>query len=79
MSMMEPFLPHPHREETIAAADAGAGAPEPAPGFGVEGEDPDTSPSWAQDDERAATGTVTPPDDVPFRTPDPGEVGRTEP
>jgi hypothetical protein len=71
--MMEPFLPHPPHDEEIAAADAGAGAPEPAPGFGIGGEEPDRPA--AEDD--PAEGSAA-PDDVPFRTPDPDEVGRTD-
>ncbi|RZS82752.1 hypothetical protein EV189_3147 [Motilibacter rhizosphaerae] len=42
MSTIEPFVPHPDRDEEVAAADPGAGAPETAPGFGVEGEQRDT-------------------------------------
>lgn len=71
MSMAEPFLPRSRRDETIAAADAGVGAPEPAPGFGIDGEHTDV-PEDADD----ASGSATPPDDVPFRTPDPDDVGR---
>ncbi|WP_225754278.1 hypothetical protein [Actinotalea sp. Marseille-Q4924] len=36
MSMMEPFVPHPKDEETVAAADPGAGAPARADGVGTE-------------------------------------------
>jgi hypothetical protein len=36
MSMMEPFIPHPKDEETVAAADPGAGAPAQADGVGTE-------------------------------------------
>jgi hypothetical protein len=38
MSMMEPFMPHPDTEETVAAADAGQGAPTSAEGTGVAAE-----------------------------------------
>jgi len=78
MSMMESFMPHPERDETIAAADPGNGAPAPAPGFGIEGEDPDRAQSQEQDQEEAQAGPVAdaPDDDVPFRTPDPRDVHR---
>lgn len=36
MSMMEPFIPRPKDEETVAAADPGAGAPAQADGVGTE-------------------------------------------
>nr|WP_297427271.1 hypothetical protein [uncultured Actinotalea sp.] len=36
MSMMEPFIPHPKDEETVAAADPGAGAPAQADGVATE-------------------------------------------
>jgi hypothetical protein len=36
MSMMEPFVPHPKDEETVAAADPGPGAPAQADGVGTE-------------------------------------------
>lgn len=36
MSMMEPFVPHPKDEETVAAADPGQGAPARADGVGTE-------------------------------------------
>lgn len=35
MSMMEPFMPHPRDEETVAAADPGPGAPPQADGVGT--------------------------------------------
>lgn len=34
--MMEPLLPHPGRDETVAAADPGQGAPPPAEGTGPD-------------------------------------------
>ncbi|WP_298462318.1 hypothetical protein [uncultured Cellulomonas sp.] len=76
MSMMEPFIPHPdHDDETIAAADPGAGAPDAAPGFGVGGEESDVRPGGeATPVSDAAAG---PDGDVPFRTPDPDDVGAT--
>lgn len=36
MSMMEPFMPHPKDEETVAAADPGPGAPAQSDGLGTE-------------------------------------------
>ena len=75
MSMAEPFMPHPPRAETVAAADPGPGGPEPAPGFGIGGEDPDVAQS--QDDDRPSREQELAPaadGDVPFRTPDPGEL-----
>ena len=79
-------------DDGIPAADPGAGAPPTADGFGVGGEEPDrpeeagageASPEGAgveeagtEDDGAQATAGSGPDDDPPFRTPDPGEVGR---
>ncbi|KGM13241.1 hypothetical protein [Cellulomonas bogoriensis] len=41
MSMAEPFMPRPEREERAAGADLGPGAPPPADGTGVGGENTD--------------------------------------
>ena len=76
MSTTEPFLPHPHRDDTIAAADPGPGAPPTVPGLGVEGEDPDVAESQERGTAGASDATVALPTDVPFRTPDPGDVSR---
>jgi hypothetical protein len=73
MSMSQPLEPELGRpDEGIPAADPGAGAPQPAEGSGVAGEEPDRPPTYA------AGSHADPPagDDLPFRTPDPGEVGR---
>jgi hypothetical protein len=70
MSMAEPFLPHPERDQEIAAADPGAGAPAPAPGFGIGGEDPDVS----EGADEAETGA--PDHSTPFRTPEGEAVPR---
>ncbi|MGY2129462.1 hypothetical protein [Blastococcus sp. SYSU DS0617] len=66
---MEPNLGTP--DEGIPAADPGAGAPPTAEGFGVGGEEPDRpeeTPSDAAEESES-------PEDPPFRTPDPDEVG----
>ncbi|MDT0165004.1 hypothetical protein Q9R32_05490 [Actinotalea sp. AC32] len=64
MAMMEPFVPHPPTEETVAAADAGAGAPDPADGTGTaetpefaapQGTDPLTHEPLVEPDERDGT------------------------
>ncbi|MGY1806842.1 hypothetical protein ACI8AF_05685 [Blastococcus sp. SYSU D00669] len=63
-------------DQGIPAADPGAGAPEPADGFGIEGEEPDVA--HAQPGDRADPPDDPPDlprDDVPFRTPDPRDVG----
>jgi hypothetical protein len=76
MSMSAPFEPAPGTpDDGIPAADPGAGAPPPADGFGIEGEEPDRHAGQHADppDDPPAR----PRDDVPFRTPDPGDVGRT--
>lgn len=70
MSMAEPFLPHPPRDEEIAAADAGAGAPDTAPGFGVEGEEPGAHPRPEGTSDADGPGDPAAADDTPFRTPD---------
>lgn len=64
---MEPNLPG--GDDGIPAADPGAGAPPPAEGFGVGGEEPDV-PEQATD-----SPDVVLPEDTPFRTPDPTEIG----
>lgn len=55
--MAEPLMPHPSRDEEIAAADPGAGAPDAAPGFGVEGEDADARTGREDDEDQVAPGT----------------------
>jgi hypothetical protein len=72
MSMMPPPFSSAPDGDGIPAADPGAGAPEPAPGFGIGGEDPDVVAP--EDPEREDEGHADHP--TPFRTPDPGEVGR---
>jgi hypothetical protein len=70
MSMSMPFEAAPGaRDDGIPAADPGPGAPPTAPGYGPEGEEPDQVPADAGGQHAA------PPDDPPFRTPDPEEVG----
>lgn len=71
MSMpLEPELGTP--DEGIPAADPGAGAPPPAEGFGVGGEEPDRP----EEAEGPDTGTAADgPEDPPFRTPDPTQIG----
>ncbi len=92
MSMWTPMEPDLGREDDgIPAADPGAGAPPTAEGFGVGGEDPDrleeadpqeadpqgADPQGADPQEAAAQGADTAGEqDPPFRTPNPGEVGR---
>ncbi len=75
MSMWTPMEPNLGREDDgIPAADPGAGAPAPADGFGIGGEEPD------RPEEAGAEESAAQPDgedgDPPFRTPDPGELGR---
>jgi hypothetical protein len=84
---MEPNLGR--EDDGIPAADPGAGAPAPADGFGIGGEEPDR-PEDVGAEETGAQGTgaqqagaleygaqpATGAGDPPFRTPDPGEVGR---
>ncbi len=72
MSMWTPMEPNLGQEDDgIPAADPGAGAPPPADGFGIGGEEPDrpeeTDDGPLSDAEQS---------DNPFRTPDPGDVGR---
>jgi hypothetical protein len=86
--MWTPMEADPGRgDDGIPAADPGAGAPPTADGFGVGGEEPDrpedagTGEGGAggvgtEDDGAQATAGGGPDDDPPFRTPDPGEVGR---
>ncbi len=72
VSMWTPMEPDLGRgDDGIPAADPGAGAPPPADGFGIGGEEPDR-PEEADDAPLADAGQS----DGPFRTPDPGEVGR---
>ena len=81
MSMSTPMEPNLGRgaDDGIPAADPGAGAPPTADGFGIGGEEPDrpeetggpqdtAQPSAADGGQHA--------DPPPFRTPDPGDVGR---
>ncbi len=70
--MIEPFLPHPERDDQIAAADPGVGAPAPAPGFGIEGEDPDVAQGHDETGDASTEAGAT----TAFRTPDPDDVGR---
>jgi hypothetical protein len=79
VSMWTPMEPNLGRgDDGIPAADPGAGAPPTADGFGVGGEEPDR-PEDAGTRDADAHGTTGdgPDDDPPFRTPDPGEVGRS--
>jgi hypothetical protein len=84
MSMMEPLMPRPEPDESIAAADPGSGGPAPAPGFGITGEDHDRAERQAEDPPTDGDA-FSPPvaeGEVPFRTPDPREIRRpaaTEP
>ena len=72
--MWTPMEPNLGREDDgIPAADPGAGAPEPAEGFGVGGEEPDRPEEDASQPSADDGGRRT---DPPFRTPDPGDVGR---
>ncbi len=72
VSMWTPMEPNLGRQDDgIPAADPGAGAPPPADGFGIGGEDPDR-PEEAVPETAGADGDG----DTPFRTPDPGDVGR---
>jgi hypothetical protein len=83
MSTSQPMEAGSERpDEGVPAADPRAGAPAPADGFGVEGAEPDRPPA-AVAGGRAPGRHADPPDDppsrprddVPFRTPDPEEVG----
>jgi hypothetical protein len=79
VSMWTPMEPNLGRgDDGIPAADPSAGAPPTADGFGVGGEEPDR-PEEAGTQDADAHGTTgdRPDDDPPFRTPDPGEVGRS--
>jgi len=70
MSMTQPMEPNlPGPDDGIPAADAGAGAPPPAEGFGIGGAEPDVR-GEAADGARGAA-----PQETPFRTPDPTEIG----
>src|SRR4051812_18865115 len=76
MSMSQPLEPGLGQPgEGIPAADPGPGAPKPAEGFGVGGEEPDLAPPGDHADPPDDPPDL-PRDDVPFRTPDPREVGR---
>jgi hypothetical protein len=84
VSMWTPMEPNLGRgDDGIPAADPGAGAPPTADGFGVGGEEPDrpedadTQDAGTQDADAHGTTGDGPDDDPPFRTPDPGEVGRS--
>ena len=74
MSMWQPLQPNLGRpDDGIPAADPGPGAPETADGFGIGGEDPDTiEQSGTAPDESSGADL---PDDPPFRTPDPRDIG----
>ena len=81
--MWTPMEPNLGRgDDGIPAADPGVGAPPPSDGFGIGGEEPDRpEEAGTQDvdagdvDAQQAAGD-DPADDAPFRTPDPGAVGR---
>ncbi|MGY2082428.1 hypothetical protein [Blastococcus sp. SYSU DS0539] len=76
MSMSSPLEPNLGRpDDGIPAADPGAGAPAPAEGFGVEGEEPDRAAETDRPPADAGGQHADPPDDPPFRTPDPHDVG----
>jgi hypothetical protein len=83
MSMSTPMEPELGRsDDGVPAADPGAGAPPSAEGFGVGGEEPDRpeqGPEPGHEGGLHADPPDDPPDsprdDVPFRTPDPTEVG----
>lgn len=79
VSMWTPMEPNLGRgDDGIPAADPGAGAPPTADGFGVGGEEPDRpEDAGTQDADAHGTTGDRPDDDPPFRTPDPGEVGRS--
>ena len=76
MSMNEPLEPFSGRSQQqgqgMPAADGGTGAHSPAQGFGIGGEEPDVGEEGGQSPD------VSPADDSPFRTPDPGDVGREQ-
>ena len=76
MSMSMPLEPNlgATPDEGIPAADPGAGAPPPAEGFGVGGEEPDRPEEPSA--EASGGGDAGRPDDPPFRTPDPTELGQ---
>jgi hypothetical protein len=79
VSMWTPMEPNLGRgDDGIPAADPGAGAPPTADGFGVGGEEPDRpEDAGSRDTDPHGTTGDGPDDDPPFRTPDPGEVGRS--
>ncbi|MGY1827094.1 MULTISPECIES: hypothetical protein [unclassified Blastococcus] len=72
-SPLEPNLGRP--DDGIPAADPGAGAPQPAEGFGVGGEEPDRAPETDRPGTGAGGEDADPPEDPPFRTPDPRDIG----
>jgi hypothetical protein len=84
--MWTPLEPNLGRgDDGIPAADPGAGAPAPADGFGIGGEEPDRPEGSDRPGGVGAPGTgatetgmqqSAEDGDPPFRTPDPGEVGR---
>ena len=77
ITLMGPYLPYRigENEYQIAAADPGGeGAPAPAPGFGEAESEPDIV------DDTPEPGAVDPVPErpaaqIPFRTPDPHEIG----
>ncbi|WP_243737392.1 hypothetical protein [Blastococcus xanthinilyticus] len=71
---MEPHLGR--QDDGIPAADPGAGAPPPAEGFGVGGEETDR-PAEATESPAEGGAQADAPEDPPFRTPDPDDVGPT--
>jgi hypothetical protein len=75
MSMSAPFDPGPGGpDDGIPAADPGPGAPPPADGFGTAGEEPDQHAGQHADPPDDPPDR--PRDDVPLRSPDPGDVTR---
>lgn len=77
MSMMDPLDPFSGRadDDGIPAADPGPGAPPTAEGFGVPGEQPDRPAEAVRPPADSGGQHADPPDDPPFRTPQPDDVG----
>ncbi|MCZ2860060.1 hypothetical protein [Blastococcus sp. VKM Ac-2987] len=78
MSMMDPLDPFSGRadDDGIPAADPGPGAPPTAEGFGEAGGQPDRPDKVGGPPADPAAGPDADlPDDPPFRTPDPHDVG----
>ena len=74
--MSSPFEPHLGRpDDGIPAADPGAGAPAPAEGFGPGGEEPDRPVEATRPPAGDGGEDADPPEDPPFRTPDPDDIG----